>query len=408
MQDEAISGLINNVASATRIALNAIYMTKEDFNSFKSDYDDIVVTGRLSESAIDGRFAAKADLEYVDVAITEQDEATGLVAGRVTSLETLTTTGRLSGPTMDNRYQLVPPTPIAVFIGSSNVAPGTWPEQLGTRMGWSVKNFSLGGGGYTSDISNKYITQINGAIADNTYNHADVKFVFLADAGNDIRALRSVSAEAPAVIQAAKTAYPNARIIILPALWGPAADNGTGVPNTDGRIARMINVLPVAEELREFARSYGAEFIDYTWLWNWDDPSLMMPNEVHYTPTGYTRIARYVESWLRGNSPRVDRGWRPITNRSTIASTSDTDWRVKREGNEIIVQGQYYPTAALGLGTDIGDLPFGMRPFRPAYGTSVANSTASQTVAYFPNGVIRAFSGAAQVIHYVDFRMPAF
>lgn len=346
------------------------------------------------ETRLEADFASTTDL---DAEVTK----TNGIAGRVTSLETLNDSGRLSESSLDTRYLApVEPAPIAVFIGSSNVAPGTWPEQLSARMGWTVKNFSLGGGGFTSDIGNKFITQINGAIGDTSYDHSNVKFVFLADAGNDIRALRSVASEAPAVIQAAKTAYPNARVIILPALWGYAADNT--IPS------RMLNVLPVAEELREFARTYGADFIDFTWLWNWDDSAMMMPSEVHYTPTGFTRIARYVESYMRGNSPRVDRGWRPISSRATVVSGEFTTWRAKREGNNVCVQGTFLPNGSLGMGVDIGDMPFGMRPFENAFIVSVGNNSATQSIAIYPNGTVRAFSGTGNMVYYINAEFPVF
>lgn len=269
----------------------------------------------------------------------------------------------------------------AVFIGSSNAAAGTWPEIFCTRQGLECYNYSVPGGGFTSALPGRFDTQIATAIADSSCDHGAVKFVFIVDAGNDIRATNSVAAGAPGVFAAARAAYPNARVIVIPALWGIAADNAWG-----GRIA---SVTQRAQELREAALPFGVEIVDYSWTWHYDDPGWMKPGEVHYTPAGYMRVVQFVEKYLRGESTDSPIGWKFVAARG--ATDPDTTYlRARREGNNVFLHGPLRLRWNLGIDSDIAQLAPGLAPLETVAVPVVSNDRTLGTVNVFPSGLIRS------------------
>jgi hypothetical protein len=254
-QDTSITALFNNLTSAFRMATDLAYASKATQTTVES--------GRLSPTSM----LLKADKSYVDAADTANTNATTGVSGRVTTLETLTTTGRLAQTQLDLRYSLKPPTPHAVFIGSSNSTPGEWVENFAADQGFIQHNYSVGGGGFTASANGQFLAQINAAIADNTYDHSLVKYVFICDMGNDIRATNSVASSAPAVLAAARTAYPSARLILVPCFWGNATDNNLA--------QRIASISARVQEATDAGLPFNLEIVPYSWTWMGDTGNWM-------------------------------------------------------------------------------------------------------------------------------------
>jgi len=292
----------------------------------------------------------------------------------------------------------------AVFIGSSNVVTGTWPEALCTDLGWVVHNYSIGGGSFTgggggAGVVGTMLNMITTAIADLSYVHSLVKYVFIADAGNDIRALANVYTTAVTVFQAARSAYPNARIIMLPALWGQAAANTV--------TAVMYNVTQVVEQLRKACIENDVEFIDWSWTWHWDDTAWMLTGEVHYTAAGYTRVKRMVERYLRGLGTDVTRGWTQLTPSSAVTSSTAYAY-ARREGNNAHIMATFNTVAATGADTDLFTLPVGLRPLVESRATAVKNDRAPYAVIMFPTGQLRNFTSFSADHYVLDCMIPVF
>lgn len=182
------------------------------------------------------------------------------------------------------------PRPIAVFIGASNVVPGTWPEALSAWFGWDCRNFAVGGAGfYHGDVNtNSFLKQVRTAVADKTFDHTQVKFVFVAGGGNDARSADkyyTVYPEALQVIRELQAEFRNARVITIPGLWGNS-------PATDA-------ILQVSKNIRDAALAQGAETIWHAWTWllgraDW------MADSVHPNGEGYRQFTNYVRQYVLG------------------------------------------------------------------------------------------------------------
>lgn len=67
-QDQAIGNIAGDTDSITRGVLDGLYAGKSAFESVSN----VIATGRLSADTIDERFSAKADIDYVDDAVSDE------------------------------------------------------------------------------------------------------------------------------------------------------------------------------------------------------------------------------------------------------------------------------------------------------------------------------------------------
>jgi hypothetical protein len=346
-QDTAITALFNNLTSAFRTATDLAYASKATQTTVES--------GRLSVASL----LLKADKTYVDTGDSTNAAATTAVSGRVTTLETLTTAGRLAQANLDLRYLLKPPTPHAVFIGSSNSTPGEWVENFAADQGFVQHNYSVGGGGFTASSTGQFLAQINAAIADSTYDHSLVKYVFICDMGNDIRATNSISSSAPAVFAAARTAYPNARLILVPCFWGNATDNNLA--------QRIASISARVQEATDAGLPFNLEIVPYSWTWMGDTGAWMKPGEVHYTADGYERVRRFMNKFMVGDSTRYDVGFDKFIAPSTNVWPDSAYWRAGRIGDIVTLQNLFSVKTDIPIDTDLGQLDYGTWPMDTTY-----------------------------------------
>jgi hypothetical protein len=385
VQDPVVAALVADTESLTRQALDvAFYPRTEADETFET------------KAHATATFETKADATAAHDALAEHDAASDVVdeglqdqidnhTTQLTSINDTINNGRLSEAALDSTYVSIEPTPIAVFIGSSNSVQGTWTENFCNLMGYINKNYSIGGGAFTQTGPSQFIAQINNAIADTTYNHAEVKFVFVCDMGNDIRGQADVSSTAPAVFSAARTAYPNARIILLPALWGNATDNLNP--------SRIMSISKRVTEAVNAGLLYGVELVDYSWTWHMDSSSWMeATGGVHYNVNGYARIAQFMKQWMITGNAKYDQPARFVTPLTGV-SADYSYWTISREGNIATLQGIFEVSGALSIDFDLGQIGYGYWPMDSVYSTVISNGArAGRAISIYTNGLIRTFS----------------
>lgn len=422
VQDVVVAGIFEDPASATRVFTDTLYASKTVVDGINT----IINTGRLSTTALDAAYAAKsafdtlsttvadlsatvelkADKTYVDAADTTNSTAISGVSTRVTTLETLTTTGRLSSAALDAAYVNELGPIHAVAIGSSNAVTDTnWLNDLATDNGWAaMHNYAVGGGGFTASGSGQFYAQISAAIADTSYDHNLVRFVFIVDMGNDIRATFNVQSAVGPVVNAAQVAYPNARIILIPAMWGNADDNI--IP------ARLQSVSQRLREASEAGLPYKRfEIINWSWLWNWDSGNWMLPGEVHMNSAGYARAKQFVQRYLNGMSTDNPLGWKFITPNASNIAVGTAYLRAQREGDRIFVYGPIDITHDLAVDTDLGTFDFGYQPHETVYVPVTRNDRTVYTVAVYPSStgaLLRTFQAMPSDRYHFNFSMAAF
>lgn len=251
----------------------------------------------------------------------------------------------------------------AVFVGTSNVIPGTWPEKLSQKMGWTPRNYAVAGMGYTFTGGDSFKVQLQRAAADPAFRNDTVAFVFIADGANDARANSDVSLAAPDTIAYAVTTFPLARVIVLPALWTNSSVDL--IPENRAHLMRVVNTLRTA------AVTCGAEYIEGSWSWMLDEPNMVKPSEVHFNAAGYDRIVAWVQHYLRGSSTWNDIGWQDVTLAPQYSNpaVSTPKIRVMRTGNTITVNGEFSTPSGILDAYPAFTLPYGLRPARdvPAF-----------------------------------------
>ena len=189
---------------------------------------------------------------------------------------------------------------IAVFIGDSYVGGNSlgtdvdkrFSTVLSNRMGWVEKNFAVGGMGYVYG-NTTFEDQIDNAVADNTYNHDDVKYVLICGGRNDGGTYPYMDATLTTAVQsaitAAKTGFPNATVIVVPMLWDYQY------------ISRAI--YPLYQTIIYAAQTLDAVVIPNAYTWLTGMKGMILSDGVHPNVTGHAIIASHIENALTtGNS----------------------------------------------------------------------------------------------------------
>lgn len=278
---------------------------------------------------------------------------------------------------------------LSVTIGSSNAVTGTWPEILAAQFGWEAHVFSIGGGGFTQSGPSRFINQLRTAVA-SVPDPSVVDYLFVGDASNDIRATASVLSEASELFAEAETSFPNARIIVIPALWGMAEMNV--IPS------RMLSVTQRFEEMQEAALGTRVEVVPWSWLWHWDSPNWMRPKTatesgVHHTPAGYARVVEFISRYLNGGDTDSPIGWHYIFGVNGIYVDVATAWlRARRNGNDVSLQGRITVTQNVPADAHLGWLPPGLSPLENVRVPVISDTRKTGWVDIFSTGQVRAFT----------------
>ena len=239
----------------------------------------------------------------------------------------------------------------AVFIGASNVVPGTWPEKLSALFGWDCRNFAVGGTAFADGNRNysvqypTFIAQILKAAADPTFSNASVNYVFIAGGGNDARNASfrpNVKVTALAAFNEAKTRFPNARIIVVGGLW----NNGIIEPS----------IVDVAEQMRQAAITSGCEYVEggEHWLYGLDNA---MADAVHPNATGYAIFTERIAHYLRGGNTLIN-SWVDTTYASGCTPRANQNGvRMTVKNSVMYIAGGFNVDSAKANGTTIMSMP---------------------------------------------------
>lgn len=178
---------------------------------------------------------------------------------------------------------------IMVTFGDSYASPTdntSWAVQVATKLGWTLKNYAIGGAGYI-EPNTTYQSEFNSARQDHTYAHEKVSLVIIGGSRNSNDGYDgSIKIAATALFQQCSNEYPNARIIAIPMLW----DN-----NTVSDYWRYN-----AGEIEQAAIENGIESIPWAWTWNMGKPENIKNDKIHPNEKGTTIIRNYILRYLTG------------------------------------------------------------------------------------------------------------
>lgn len=178
---------------------------------------------------------------------------------------------------------------IIVTFGDSYASPTddtSWAVQVANKLGWTLKNYAIGGAGYI-EPNTTYQSEFKSARQDTTYAHEKVSLVIIGGSrnSNDDYAGK-IKIAATALFQQCINEYPNARIIAIPMLW----DNKT--------VSDYWRYN--AGEIEQAAIETGIESIPWAWTWNMGKPENIKNDHVHPNANGTTIIRNYILRYLTG------------------------------------------------------------------------------------------------------------
>lgn len=191
----------------------------------------------------------------------------------------------------------------AIFIGDSwtyGVGTGvdhntnSFAIQLATMLQTTPKNYAVGSTGYAQPVYGRstFAMQLDEAIADNTYNHNDVGYVFIMGGFNDRwgnKTADEVGSACRSICDKAATNYPNAKIIVI-------GFNDLQGLYCDSRTRELANAISVNAR-----NSNRAIYID--------NPAITFNNNLgfciddnHPNATGYKILAKSVFNSINSNN----------------------------------------------------------------------------------------------------------
>lgn len=387
--NDKITALLDAVTTAEEAA-EAAAAIKLELEGLETRVNALATNAANSATAASGSAAtateaaavATAELtalrELIATAVADITEAAAnevmdrLKVGEAGGIAPLDVNREIPNVHMPSRLKLRPNT---VVVGSSNALndANSWTGKITAGMNWNQFNFAVGGTGFTQgDVSggNKMIDQLIAAAASSSFTNDSVGQVFIADCGNDIRseAAESVIGQAMRVaFDYAKTAFPNARVMFVPVMWGPHEWNN--LQNQWRRLGIIMNYA------RSEADGANVEFIEDSWLWHHGDTAAMRAGELHYTDRGHSIIANMLRRHLRGQSTMPQSGPTFIDGRkredgsyavSTNANADYSALTARREGARVFISGSIRLLDALVANTGVvATLPPQFRPTWP-------------------------------------------
>lgn len=424
LQDPVLAALIADVDSAARVALEAVFYTREDadelfakladvYSKTESDAKYATKIDTYTKTASDDKFATKtalnaldvekADTSYVDAQILELANDLSTVEGRALVIEQVLAT-RLSQTTMDADYVRRIKDQHAIFIGSSNshVNYG-WTQALSAKRGWTGHNYSINGGSFSDPTHpDSFEGQLRAAIADNSYDKMLVRWFFVTDMSNDIRGNGSVLSQAQQLFSRIKTNYPNARIIVVPVVY-------TLIPVHQNDVTIRTSVSKRYAEVIKAGLPYPVEVIDNTWSWFWDTTDwLEAPGSYHLNGAGYTKLVWYIEQYLDGKNYDNQIPW-TLAAQSVSTAKMGVGIRARRINGTVSASGTLTTFESTAQDTLLGVLPGGCGPVETIVVDGGIDSRTIGLPLYFkPNGEIVSMAtipGAITVWYDVSYEI---
>ena len=130
-----------------------------------------------------------------------------------------------------------------------------WQHLVAKQLNLQLINYAKSGAGFTVD-DNSFISQVNLAIANTSYNKDEVKYIFVFGGINDLDfgTPSNVKSSCTNIINTLKTNYPKSQIIIMGC--------NTQVTFKKGDSNTTYNTMDITNMLQESAYENGVTFID--------------------------------------------------------------------------------------------------------------------------------------------------
>lgn len=180
-------------------------------------------------------------------------------------------------------------------------------DMLADKLKLNAHNYGVGGAGYTVP-GNLLQTQLTNAIADTTYDHTKVKYVFIEGGFNDIinasASPNTVNTASNLLVSACKSAFINATIVIVPN-WAQTYIDPINhkVFEDICRITDDARVVTLKDQIR--------------CLMGWKN--LVSTDNVHPTHAGYVVFANNIYAHLQGGF---------ISRSKPISITGNANWDI--------------------------------------------------------------------------------
>lgn len=231
------------------------------------------------------------------------------------------------------------------FRASSNAA--RWTTLVCQAFGWSEDNRGVGGSGYSvGGESNKtFLQQLQAAKADNSA--PDI--IFISGGRND--GGTTITTKAEETFRYAKTNWPTARVVCIPALW------------CDYRPI-SVDAQYRADDIKTAALNEGVGMIwdSWQWLYNLTDQihDLGSGNlDMHPNDKGYATIAKHVIQALLGGPTAISM---PRTTLGSYASSLPDTLCVSIDDGMVNIAGNVGSNTNIYVGWPFARLPEQARP----------------------------------------------
>lgn len=259
------------------------------------------------------------------------------------------------------------------FRASSNAA--RWTTLVCQAFGWSEDNRGVGGSGYSvGGESNKtFLQQLQAAKADNSA--PDI--IFISGGRND--GGTTITTKAEETFRYAKTNWPTARVVCIPALW------------CDYRPI-SVDAQYRADDIKTAALNEGVGMIwdSWQWLYNLTDQihDLGSGNlDMHPNDKGYATIAKHVIQALLGGPTAISM---PRTTLGSYASSLPDTLCVSIDDGMVNIAGNVGSNTNIYAGWPFARLPEQARPAIKRFITAwTAGSGTQALVLIDPDGTLK-------------------
>lgn len=363
--DNTTAGQLKTKIDTTATKLNAV---ESGFSGFKTSTDENIASLRSKDTEIESSLTNITSSVHANTTNMTSIKANlnALHADSTVNATTLYNTIQNSSRILNVNQPFVSRGSNVIVTFGDSYADTTnsrsWAYMLAQKLGWTLHNYAKSGAGYIAP-NTTYMSELNTAKADTSYNHADVSLVVIGGSRNSNDGYTGdIKTAAQALFQNVRGEYPNARIIAVPLLWDKNPESGYW----------RYNAASVAEA----AILAGVESIPWAWTWNLGREDAFDENDIHPNELGTNVIVNYIMRYMLGayNGRHEVFVWRPKQNPREFVLTVDASAGTISYG--LTVESNVTPSNYL----DVNGLP------RWAWGASDETNQGRTWVAAVTNG----------------------
>lgn len=249
----------------------------------------------------------------------------------------------------------------ALFIGDSYTQglrassnANRWTTLVCQAFGWSEDNRGVDASGYNNggEGNKTFLQQLQAAKTDNS----TPDIIFISGGRND--GGTTITSKAEEAFSYAKTNWPTARVVCIPALWG------------DYRPI-SVDAQYRADDIKTAALNEGVEMIwdSWQWLYNLTDQIYDLGSgnlDMHPNDKGYKTIAQHVVQALLGGPTAISM---PRTALGSHNNSSPGTAVVSIDNGIVTLRGDMGSDGNVFVGWDFAQLPAQARPATTRYAT---------------------------------------